>query len=196
MSPVSPTSSTTEYAAVILTGGTGSRLGGVDKALLQHRGRRLIDHALAAVRHAHPVVVVGPAVPVATPVLFTREEPPGSGPAAGVLAGRDAVSAAGGDPPPGLLVVLAVDMPGITPDTVTRLVGSVGRRDGAVLVDRTGRRQLAAVLRLGRLGEAWPGGAPVEGLSIRRLLAPLDLVDVPARDAEAADIDTRADLAT
>ncbi|XVV06848.1 molybdenum cofactor guanylyltransferase [Actinosynnema sp. CA-248983] len=64
------------WDAVVLAGGRGSRLGGVDKAAVEVGGRTLLDHALDAVRGARRTVVVGPEKPVPG-VVWTREEPPG-----------------------------------------------------------------------------------------------------------------------
>ena len=98
-----------DYAAVILAGGTAVRMDGVDKAGVEYAGRTLLEHALAAVRGAVEVVVVGDTVPTSRPATFVREDPPHGGPAAGLLAGRDALLAT-----PSYLAVLAVDMPRVT----------------------------------------------------------------------------------
>ena len=50
----------TRFAAVILAGGAGRRLGGVDKATIPVRGAPMLDHVLDAVADASPCVVVGP----------------------------------------------------------------------------------------------------------------------------------------
>lgn len=77
----------TDFGAVILTGGTAARLDGADKAGLEVGGTTLLEHALGAAAGASEVVVVGPDVPTSRPVTFVREDPPGGGPAAGLLAG-------------------------------------------------------------------------------------------------------------
>lgn len=177
------------FSAVILTGGTGARMGGVDKAGLVVSGRTLFDLAIAAVVNADEVVVVGPPVaPTPRPVVFVREDPPLGGPAAGLLTGADQLADAE------WLAVLAVDMPGVRADTVTRLLASARGHDGAFLHDNGGRRQLAGVLRASRLADVAPEPTARDGLSIRRLLADLDLAEVAASDEEAYDIDTWADL--
>ena len=118
------------FAAVVLSGGTGARLGGADKAALEVGGRTLLVRALEAVAGAEEIVVVGPTVgivdPAAAAVRFVVEDPPGGGPAAGLLAGLAAL--APGSP---LVVVLAVDMPYVGPATVARLLDALaadGRR--------------------------------------------------------------------
>lgn len=178
-------------AAVVLAGGTGARLGGLDKAALAVRGRSLLEHALAAVADADQVVVVGDPQKTTRPVVWTREVPAGGGPAAALLAGVDAL---GSDR--GLVRVLACDMPGVTTATFGRLAAAAGRGDGAVLVDENGRRQtLAAVYRVEALHAVRPADRrAAHGLPLRRLLAGLDLVEVAAEDEEARDVDTWEDL--
>ncbi|WP_254185274.1 molybdenum cofactor guanylyltransferase [Nocardioides panacis] len=176
--------------AVVLTGGTAARMGGADKAALQVDGVTLLERSLAATVGVAEVVVVGEQVPTSRSVRWTREEPPGGGPAAGLLAGLDRFAT-----PPDLVVVLAVDMPRVNGGTVARLTWAVEADpevDGAVLVDADGRRQtLAAVYRHAALTAARPADpADDHGLPVRRLLAALRLVEVPAVGDEARDVDT------
>ena len=171
----------------MLAGGTAARLGGADKAGVEHAGRTLLEHALAAVAGAAETVVVGDRVPTSRPVTFTREDPPYGGPAAGLLAGRDALAAT-----PDLLVVLAVDMPLVGTGTVARLLTAATGHDGAFLADRDGRRQLAGVLEVAGLDRVRP--EDTHGLPLRRLLESLDLAVVAPDGPEATDVDTWADL--
>jgi len=181
--------------AVVLSGGAAARLGGADKASIEVAGRTLLEHALAALAEVPEVVVVGAEVPTSRPVTFTREDPVGGGPAAGLLAGLERFART-----PDWVVVLAVDMPLVSPDTVRRLTAAL-RDDGAVLVEPGGQVQYlcaaystAALARaaevLGDTGS--PGG---HGLSMRRLVGGLRLAQVPADGAETRDLDTWEDLA-
>lgn len=171
---------------VVLTGGTGRRLGGVDKARLSVGGSSLLSRAVATGSLLGPVVVVGPPVD-GVAARFVREDPPGGGPAAALLAGVSSLSSCS------LVVALAVDMPLVSGATLERLVGAVGSADGALLVDGDGREQyLCAAYSREALVSAAP--ASVEGLSLRRLVAGLSLVGVPALGDEARDVDTPADL--
>jgi molybdopterin-guanine dinucleotide biosynthesis protein A len=180
------TGETEGWAAVVLAGGTAARLDGADKASLEHGGRSLLDHALAAVASATEVVVVGDPVRTSRPVTFTRESPAGGGPLAALCAGVAALAGR-----PRLVVVLAVDMPHVTDRTVQRLLDAVGDAEGAWLVDGSGRRQLAgAVLRERVLSFTEPHGLPMRALS-----ASAGAADVPATGEEASDIDTWADVA-
>lgn len=178
---------TETLGAVILAGGTAARLGGADKAAIEVDGRSLLEHLLAATAVADEVVVVGDAVPTSRPVTFVREDPPLGGPVAGLLAGRHALLT-----PPALLVVTAVDMPRVTDATVGRLLAAVGEGDGAALHDASDRRQLVLVLRTAALDAVAP--AEPHGASVRDLLAPLDLVAVPAQGDEAHGVDRWQDL--
>ena len=184
---------------MVLAGGRGARLGGADKASVELAGSTLLEWALAATPDAAEVVVVGDEVPTSRPVTWTRENPPGGGPAAGLLAGVDAFTR-----PPDLVCVLAVDMPRVTVDTVARLSAAAtdldasGQSvDGAVLVDGSGRRQpLAAVYHRSALEAARPRDRAGEaGLPTRVLVAGMRLAEVPAVGEEARDVDTWADLA-
>lgn len=194
-------------AAVVLAGGTGARLGGVDKASIEVRGSSLLERVLAAVAASDPVVVVGHRVPTSRAVLWTLEDPPLGGPAAGLLAGLDRLGEA---PAARLVAVLAVDLPRVTAATVERLVRALDAGpehgpadgsgsptlDGAVLLDPSGRRQtLAAVYRQAALLAAAPDDhAQRHGLPMRRLVRDLRLVEVPALRDEARDVDTAEDL--
>ena len=181
--------------AVVLTGGTARRLHGLDKAGIEIDGVTLLERALHATLAAAEVVVVGDEVPTTRPVTWAREDPPGGGPAAGLLAGTDRFAR-----PPDLVCVLAVDMPKVNAGTIARLTWAVEADpgvDGAVLVDATGHRQpLAAVYRLPSLRAARPADRAAEhGLPVRRLVGDLRLVEVPTVGDEARDVDTPEDLA-
>lgn len=176
---------------MVLAGGGARRLGGVDKVMLPVRGRTLLDRTLDAVAGANPVVVVGPERPTATPVRWTAEDPPGGGPLAAVEAGLRVIDAADG-----LVAILAVDHPHLTPDTLVRLRDALRddpRARGAVLAEPGGRAQwLVGVWHLRALREAMP--AEVRNHPVRALLAPLDPLRIPATTAEVSDVDTPSDL--
>lgn len=180
--------------AVVLSGGTAARMGGVDKASIEVGGVSLLERALAATMAAVEVVVVGAEVPTSRRVSFTREDPPGGGPAAGLLAGLDRFART-----PDLVCVLAVDMPRVGAGTVARLTWAVEADagvDGAWLVDADGRAQpLAAVYRASALAAVRPASREDEhGLPVRRLLAGLRMATVSPVGDEARDVDTWADL--
>lgn len=201
------------YAGVVVAGGTAQRLGGIDKPMLDVGGSTLLARSLAALSGADPVVVVGPRRPGIAGVVWTREQPPGTGPVAALAAGLTLVQRS-------RVVVLAGDLRAVTPTVVHRLLealeGTSGHRDaqplaagdrpamnrdadragavdGAVLVDGDGRRQwLMGAWRTAALRVALPDEPA--GASLRRVLGGLTIVDVPARGDETADVDTIDDL--
>ena len=182
--------SMTGFAAVVLAGGAGRRLGGIDKPGLLVGAFTLLDRALFATGPAKPIVAVGPQRPTERTVRWRREEPAGGGPVAALAAGLV-------DLPADIdVVVLAADLAGIGPDTVTGLRFALARQpdaDGALLVDAGGHRQwLAGVWRINALRAALP--AQPAGAALRAVLGGLTVVEVPARDDEAFDVDTQDDL--
>jgi len=173
------------WAAVILSGGTASRLGGTDKGAVEHAGRSLLARALDAVSGAAEVVVVGAEADTPRPVRFAREDPPGGGPLAGTAAGVAALT-----PGHDRVVVLAVDMPHVTADTVARILAAAEGADAAWLTDAEGRRQLAGAVRPSLV----PPPGQAHGAPMRRLMTAGTVHDVPAVEDEADDLDTWEDL--
>ncbi len=85
-------------------------------------------------------------------------------------------------------------MPHVTARTFRRLLAAAAGHDGAFLGDAGGRRQLAGVLDAARLDAVRPDAEDQTGMSVRRLLAGLDLADVPPEADEGRDVDSWADL--
>jgi molybdopterin-guanine dinucleotide biosynthesis protein A len=197
--------------AVVLAGGTSRRWGGVDKTALTLAGAPILLHAVSAVLpFARAVVVVAPAEHPARPAVdaaaaragcplaWTREDPPGSGPVAGLAVGVAAlpasVPAAGSsDPPTRWVAVLAGDLP-FTRAAWPRLVAALeAQPDGAVGVDPSGHRQhLLAVYREAVLRERLSAVRTTDQ-PLRIVTAGLMIIDVPVTDAEAHDLDTPED---
>jgi molybdopterin-guanine dinucleotide biosynthesis protein A len=173
--------------AVVLAGGGAVRLGGADKSSVEAGGRTMLEHALDALVDVDDVVVVGPAVPTERPVTFRREDPPGGGPAAAVVAGLTGFVRL-----PDRVVVLAVDMPRVRPATIRRLVEAAVSGDGAVLVEDGHRQHLCGVYDAALLAAA--GAGDTHGLPVHELLRAFDLVEVPAQGGEARDVDTWNDV--
>jgi molybdopterin-guanine dinucleotide biosynthesis protein A len=205
------------FDAIILAGGRGSRLGGVDKGALPVGGRPLLDRVLEAARDAERVVVVGDG-PVPDGVLLTREEPVFGGPAAAVVAGLRALrmpSALPIDSAARLVLVLACDLPGAPAgvellEVATRTEGDEathpveggipdarGERtvDGWCLAEQDGRLQwLFGLYRAGALERAAEALGDPTDRSMGWLLSGLDLVAVPAPARVTMDIDTPEDV--
>jgi len=125
---------TPPFDVVILAGGAGRRMDGVDKAELKVGGIRLIDRVVEATGGANRIVCVGPRRPTRAPVTWTREEPAGGGPAAAVAAGLALVTAP-------RVVLLAVDLPFVDRSLTRMLVQATTERRAAIAIDDRDRLQ-------------------------------------------------------
>jgi molybdopterin-guanine dinucleotide biosynthesis protein A len=178
---------------VLLTGGSSRRLG-VDKATLVVHGQRLADHAAAVLGAVCTrVVEVGSGV---TDLPVCREDPIGSGPLAGLVAGATALGIGASDG----VVLLACDLPGVEVPLVRLVAEWPGRPTVIPLAD--GEPQLVCA-RYGRAAlEQAVDVLAAGGRSLRRLLdrAEHDRIDPSTWGAVApldafADVDTPTDLA-
>jgi len=177
-----------EFDAVVLAGGRGVRLGGVDKALIEIGDVTLLDRALAAVAAADRIVAVGPRRRADLRVRWVREEPPGAGPVHALGAGLEHVAA-------DLVVVLAVDHPLVTQATITSILDAAHGHDGGVICDPAGHMQpLVGAYRRSILQDRIGALDRTEDAAMRELVIGLDLASV--LDAGAAmDCDTWAQVA-
>ena len=195
------------YDAVILAGGAGSRLGGIDKAAVALQGAPLIQRALDATSDASARVVVGHTdAQLPADVTTTVEDPAGGGPAAAFLAGLHALAPTASE----WTVLLACDLPGAQ-EGMRRLDRTFGQQerarsaasgdaaepfDGVVLTDPDGRfswvcglyRTSAVRAAAADLGEAINRG-------LKALLSPLRLIPAAPRANEWRDVDTWDDHA-
>lgn len=179
----------TDFDAIVLAGGRGSRLGGIRKPELVLAGRRLVDIALAAVDGASRRVVVGD-VAVPAGVQLTREDPPYGGPVEAVAAGM-----AGLDRHAPWTLLLASDLPGAE-GAVARLLGHepAPAEDGACLLDGGDRLQwLLGVYRTAALQARLADRGDPPLTAMYRLLGPLRLRGIPAGQTVVDDVDTAAD---
>ena len=177
-----------DFDAIVLAGGTAKRLGGVPKHSIVVDGQTLLDRTLAAVSDAARVVVVGDDLlrPLVGAATLVREDPPLSGPAAGIGAALPHVTAR-------RVIVLACDQPYVA-EAVPPLLDADGP-DGAIAIDAEGRRQnLTFVARTDALRTAVGQQTTLVDLAVHRLIQALDLaeVDVPARALK--DVDAWDDL--
>ncbi|MDP9385286.1 MAG: NTP transferase domain-containing protein [Actinomycetota bacterium] len=185
---------TARYDAIVLAGGRSSRLCGGDKTAVRIGGAAILDRVLTALAGAATTLVVGPPREVSRAVTWVREDPPYAGPAYAVAAALPLVTRA-------TVVVVAGDLPFLTPPAVDALVDALarGQADGALAHDDRGEPQLlCGAWRAGALRRAVAEVAVVPGTSMRALLAPLSAepVVLPAAGAPAwFDCDTAEDLA-
>jgi molybdopterin-guanine dinucleotide biosynthesis protein A len=183
------------YAAIVLAGGRGDRLGGADKAAIEVGGASLFQRATAAVHGAHVTVAVGPTRRVPDGVITVEEEPRGGGPVAAIAAGLDAVAR---DAAADIVVVLACDMPLVDSAAVERLVRTLAESadaDAAMYVDDGGRRQfLAAAYRRVAVADAIAALPSIDGASMRALVDGLTVAEIAAHPELTLDCDTWEDV--
>ena len=182
--------------AVVLAGGAGRRLGGVDKAGVVIGERSLLDRVLsAAAGVAGRLVVVGPPRPVTLEraVIFVQEDEPGGGPVPAVAVALDALGGAS------IVVLLAVDLPLLAAADLRRLVAELVATDppvGAVAAaDPSGRANpLLAAYRVEALrGAIQQVAARGAGLAAARLL-PADVAIVDLGPRATLNVNTPADI--
>jgi molybdopterin-guanine dinucleotide biosynthesis protein A len=195
--PEAPTAAS--ITGLILAGGRGQRMGGVDKGLQAWRGLPLVDHALARLAPQVREVMISAnrnAVLYAarTARVLADAADDFAGPLAGILAGLRAAQTP-------WLAVVPCDSPQLPPDLVARLAQGIGAARGAVVQRDHGDAGLhlepvccllstALADDLARyLGE---GGRKAEGW-VSRHAAPV-LFDEPEDAAAFANVNTLADL--
>jgi molybdopterin-guanine dinucleotide biosynthesis protein A len=178
------------YAAIILAGGAGRRLGAVDKPELTVGGRPLLDRVLSAVTDARPQIVVGPPRELPTEVLTTREDPPGGGPVSALAAGLSLIP--GGTDQ---VALLAADLPFLTAGAVAALRAAADP-EAAVYTDGDRRQLLCAVWRLDPLRDRLAALGDPAGLALRQLYADATVTEITSQDHPPPwyDCDTEADL--
>lgn len=184
----------THLGVVVLAGGTGERLGGVDKGALVVDGVSLLDGVLLATGTAVRTIVVGEPRATVRPVEWTREDPPGTGPLAGLLAGVELL-----DPEVTPFTgVFATDLPYLRAEDVERLLNvlvATPDTEAALFRDVEGYRQpLAAIYRTSALATALRELQPLTGRPMRALIRSLTVLEVPDEGA-ATDCDTPEQLA-
>jgi molybdopterin-guanine dinucleotide biosynthesis protein A len=184
------------FSAIVLAGGAGRRLGGVDKPAVLVAGVPMIDRVLDAVRTVGPPIVVGPERP---DVETVREYPTGGGPVAAIGAAFDAYRSWLTD----VVAIVGADLPLLDAAALgeLRTVAARGRVDGAVFTDSAGQRQWlcgawrTAVLadRLAALGEE---RGDLIGAALRDLFGPLAVAEVRHDDGPPPwfDCDTDDDI--
>lgn len=150
-------------AAIVLAGGRGSRMGDVDKPTLEVEERTMRASVLLAARSAlgegAPLVLVGErgADVQSIGAVCVREEPPFSGPVAGLARGLAELERLGSTDE--VVLVLGGDMPWLEPRVLGALVHECAEapRKVAGAVDAGGRRQF--------LCAAWPRTVLARALS-------------------------------
>jgi molybdopterin-guanine dinucleotide biosynthesis protein A len=167
----------------------------VSKPELKIAGRTLLERTLDACEGASNVVIVGGEHLRREGALWTCEDPPGSGPAAGLAAGLNVLDAEG-DPSP-LVLVLGTDTPrasAVAGILLERMRDDSPDLDGAWLVDVSGTAQpLVAVYRRDAIADRCASHA-APGASLRRVTESLTMISVADVHDASRDVDTWEDV--
>ncbi|MFE0648361.1 NTP transferase domain-containing protein [Streptomyces sp. NPDC059534] len=190
-------------AGLLLAAGGGRRLGGRPKALLEHRGRPLVEHAVGVLRAAG-CEVVHVVIGASAGVVRERAELAGcvvvenpgwaEGMGSSLRVGLASLEADGRGVDAAL--VLLVDQPGIGAEAVARVRAAYGSRDSLVAASYDGQRGHPVLFGAGHWAGIAAGAVGDRGArdylaAHRDAITPVDCSDV----AEPYDIDTEADLA-
>ncbi|MFI6644855.1 NTP transferase domain-containing protein [Streptomyces sp. NPDC050504] len=194
---------TAHITGLLLAAGGGRRLGGRPKALLPHRGRPLVEHAVGVLRDggcSSVRVVLGAAADAvreradlsgcAVTVNPGWAEGMGTSLRAGLADVRD--SGTGG---PDAVLVMLVDQPGIGAAAVRRVLAGYTGRQSLVAAAYGGERGHPVLFGADRLADVAAGAAGDRGARgyLREHSARIALVEC-GDVAQAYDIDTADDL--
>lgn len=189
-----------KVAGLLLAAGGGRRLGGRPKALLDHRGRPLVEHAARVLRDAGcgPVHIV---LGAAAETVRARAELAGygvsvnpdwaEGMGSSLRVGLAALAGSGAD----AVVVSLVDQPGIGAAAVSRVVAACTGRDALAAAAYGGARGHPVLFGAARWAAIAASATGDRGARdyLRQHAGALTLVEC-GDVAEAYDIDTPEDL--
>ncbi len=185
-------------AGLLLAAG-GRRLGGRPKALLEHRGRTLVEHAVASLRTAGcervHVVLGASARPYGSgricPAAYWWTTRTGRRHGSSLRAGLGSLAGTGA---PAALVLL-VDQPGIGPDAVARVLAAYENEASLVSAAYDGYAASGAVRRRPLGGRRGGGDGRSRGARLPQGPRERDQLVECGDVAQPYDIDTQADLA-
>lgn len=195
--------SSPQIAGLLLAAGGGQRLGGRPKALLTHRGRPLVEHAVRVLREGG-CEVVHVVLGASADLVRERAELPGcvlvdnpewaEGMGSSLRAGLASLTAQA--LPVDAALVSLVDQPGIGAEAVARIRSAYRSRDALAAASYDGKRGHPVLFGADRWAGIAAGAVGDQGardyLKVHRdAITLVDCSDV----AEPYDIDTEADLA-
>ncbi|MFF7177954.1 NTP transferase domain-containing protein [Streptomyces sp. NPDC008121] len=201
--PPPDASSAPVVAGLLLAAGGGRRLGGRPKALLSHRGRPLVEHAVRVLREGG-CEVVHVVLGASAGAVRERARLPGcvlvdnpewaEGMGSSLRVGLASLAAAA--LPVDAALVSLVDQPGIGAEAVARVRSAYASRAALAAASYDGKRGHPVLFGADRWAEIAAGATGDQGArhylkAHRDAITLVDCSDV----AEPYDIDTEADLA-
>lgn len=188
-------------AGLLLAAGGGRRLGGRPKALLEHRGRPLVEHAVGVLR-AGGCQVVHVVLGAAARTVRERASLPGcvlvdnpdweQGMGSSLRAGLASLAGTGAS----AAVVSLVDQPGIGAEAVARVMAAYDGPRALATASYEGRRGHPVLLGADRWAAVAASAEGDQGARAYLRAHEREITLVPCGDvAEPYDIDTEADLA-
>ena len=177
--------------AIILCGGHASRLGGVDKPLLDLAGKCLLGRVIAGLSPQVDAIVIsaGQAAaryePFGLPVVKDRE--PDQGPLSGIVSALAAVET------PWILTTQG-DTP-FLPGNLVEALAAPCRRRGAAVVTAGGHRQNLTMLLDRRRADSLAAFYQSGGRAVHRWLTAHEIEEVALPEAGFFNINTPEDLA-
>lgn len=189
-----------QVAGLVLAAGGGRRLGGRPKALLTHRGRPLVEHAVGVLREAGftrvHVVLGADAEGVRARALLpgcVLVENPGweEGMGSSLRAGLESLAGTGAR----AALVSLVDQPGIGPEAVARVLGAYTSADSLAAASYGGERGHPVLFGARHWAGTVRSATGDQGARAYLREHAKDLILVECGDvAQPYDIDTEADL--
>ena len=185
-----------DITGIVLAGGRARRMGGVDKGLIEFRGRPLVAYALEVLQPLAEHVLINANrnaeryAAFGHPVIPDRTES-FDGPLAGLLAGLQTAQTP-------YALTLPVDTPLMTASVLQRLIFTLAQQEAEVCVPFDGVRVQPVVMmaccsiRADLEGYLLEGGRKVDGWLGRRRVAIADCSD---QAGAFANVNTQADLA-
>ena len=176
-------------ATIIVAGGHGTRMGGVDKASVEVHGLRLVDRLIAQLPSHTNYVVVSPR---ALGLPTACEQPPFGGPVAGIHAGFEYLLHR--HPDLEYIATLPVDAPD-SPHILPPLFAAITADPSAAVAlirSQDGRLQnLCGIWRTTELSKALSKLGNPRNQSVRRLLSQAGRIIEAQGTGEEQDYDTR-----
>ncbi|QDI03371.1 molybdenum cofactor guanylyltransferase [Xanthomonas cerealis pv. cerealis] len=187
-----------EVTLGILAGGRSQRLGGCDKAWLQHDGQALVQRLAQSLAPAVAAVLISANRDLpryAAAGLHALPDRIGAPPSAerslGPIAGLDALAAGCATP---WLLTLPVDLCRLPPALLDRLIDASGDGDGAYAEDDDGLQPLVALYRVAALRPALASALDAGRYAPRALQRQLALACLPLPGLTLGNLNTPQDL--